>query len=110
MSTTKKQAAAARAAAGDREELRAALTTERAGYVARGLTDRVKQVDAQLKRLGTPQATPQDLPQGVPQDPPPAGRSRRGKAADALTEPEGAKPKADPEGEAGAESAPAPEA
>lgn len=30
----------------------AALEHERAGYVARGLTDRVKAVDAELARLG----------------------------------------------------------
>ena len=31
-----------------------ALRRERAGYVARGLTDRVRMVDAELARLGEP--------------------------------------------------------
>ncbi|MGW4050800.1 hypothetical protein ACWENA_08200 [Streptomyces sp. NPDC004779] len=32
----------------------AALQRERAGYERRGMSDRVAQVDAELKRLGTP--------------------------------------------------------
>lgn len=36
----------------------AALIRERAGLQARGLTDRVKQVDAQLRLLGAKGATP----------------------------------------------------
>lgn len=49
-----RKAAAARAAAsaGDTETLRAALQEERRGYVARGLDQRVKAVDEQLKALG----------------------------------------------------------
>lgn len=51
----KAEAAAKRAAAqvGDPETARLiqALEIERAGYVTRGKTDRVAQVDAQLKRL-----------------------------------------------------------
>ena len=42
--------AAAAAAAKRADEVRA-LTEERAGYVARGMTDRVKQVDAEIARL-----------------------------------------------------------
>lgn len=42
--------AAAAAAAKRADEVRA-LTVERAGYVARGMTDRVKQVDAEIARL-----------------------------------------------------------
>lgn len=41
---------AAAAAAKRADEVRA-LNEERAGYVARGMTDRVKQVDAEIARL-----------------------------------------------------------
>lgn len=59
MATSKehKTAAAKRAAyQQDPAELRAALESEKAGYVARGLGDRAKQVDLQLKSLGKPSA------------------------------------------------------
>ena len=36
----------------------AALVVERAGYVSRGLTDRVAAVDAELRRLGAEGTTP----------------------------------------------------
>ncbi len=39
------------------QEMRSALEAERAGYVQRGLTDRVKQVDEALARLGGKPAT-----------------------------------------------------
>lgn len=47
----------------------AALKRERAGYVARGLTDRVQQVDKQLAALGTSAdvevaVDPDDAPKG----------------------------------------------
>jgi outer membrane biosynthesis protein TonB len=53
-STDHTAAAARRAAAQDQErsELRSALQEERRGYVARGLSKRVKAVDAQLEALG----------------------------------------------------------
>ncbi|GAA2242445.1 hypothetical protein GCM10010401_14190 [Rarobacter faecitabidus] len=49
--TSAKEAAEARAAVADREHLRAALESERQGYVSRGLTKRAKQVEEQLKKL-----------------------------------------------------------
>ena len=50
--TTHKAAAAARAAAQGRTELRTALLEERRGYVQRGDKDRVAQVDEQVDLLG----------------------------------------------------------
>ncbi|GEA79939.1 hypothetical protein [Cellulomonas uda] len=47
-----KAAAKRAAAAQDPTELRAALEAERQGYQARGLTDRAKQVTAQINGLG----------------------------------------------------------
>ena len=38
-------------AARHRADMVRALTEERAGYVARGMTDRVKQVDAEIARI-----------------------------------------------------------
>jgi len=53
--STKRAAADRKAAATGNspdDAIRAALKVERDGYVQRGLDDRVKQVDAQLKKLG----------------------------------------------------------
>lgn len=63
---TRAAKARAAAAAGDHEELVAALNEERRGYVARGLTKRVAQVDAQLKALGgkTPATAASSAPRG----------------------------------------------
>lgn len=67
-------AAAKRAAAQDRSELREALKSERAGYVQRGLDARAKAVDAQLKALGD-----DETPPPAPDDPPPADPDPKGK-------------------------------
>ena len=59
--TERKTAADARAAAlaGDRQRIVAALNEERRGYVQRGLTDRVAEVDAQIVAYGgTPPENP----------------------------------------------------
>lgn len=42
----------------------AALKRERAGYVSRGLTDRVDQVDAEITRLREESSEPADQPEG----------------------------------------------
>ena len=59
------------------------LQRERAGYVSRGLTDRVKQVDAQIKLLGQAGApdvveVPEALPAAVEHAVPAAPKGRRG--------------------------------
>lgn len=67
---TKKDAARARAAAlrSNRADILPALHAERAGYVTRGLKDRVAEVDAQIKAYEaagddpTPEPTPEPEP------------------------------------------------
>lgn len=72
----------------DNEEIVAALHRERAGYVQRGLKDRVAEVDAELKRLGDKPAAKReervaDKPQetAVESRPRRTASSRGGKAA-----------------------------
>ncbi|MER7046777.1 hypothetical protein [Streptomyces jumonjinensis] len=58
-----------------------ALQRERDGYVLRGLADRVKAVDAELKRMGAAARQPADVPRETVVESKPqstAGRSRRG--------------------------------
>lgn len=80
MSTSPKEAAAARAKAADREHIRAALNEERRGYVSRGLEDRVQQVDEQLKAFPAIEV-PDDVEK--PEDPP-ASTTRTGSPRTAL--------------------------
>lgn len=67
----------------NREGVIAALKRERAGYVARGLDDRVAGVNAELKRLG---ADGDDHAQSAPQETAveskPRSTASRGKRAD----------------------------
>lgn len=48
-----------------RQDEVAALEAERVGYERRGLTDRIEQVDAQLKRLRGDQPGRQTRPRGA---------------------------------------------
>ena len=75
MTSKEHQAAAERRAAAERDELRTALKAERLGYEQRGLTDRAKAVDEQLRRLGPATTGEQKAPDGT------RGGRRTGKAA-----------------------------
>ena len=85
-----KDAAAKRAASRqDPGELRAALLVERQGYVQRGLPDRAKAVDGQLKALGATE-DPKDSAGGRQsrggRQTPPAGNPPIGKTDDGKTD------------------------
>ena len=79
MTSKEHQSAAERRAAAakeqERDELRTALKAERLGYEQRGLTDRAKAVDEQLRRLGPATTGEQKAPDGA------RGGRRTGKAA-----------------------------
>lgn len=114
-----KEAAARRAADAQRGEMRTALLEERRGYVSRGMTERIKQVDAQLAALGEPEETEETESKAPAGDPPkdaPKGsvKARRQSAAEkkAATEAEkkaaedaAAKAAAEAEAKAAAEKA-----
>lgn len=59
------------------ENMIAALKRERAGYVARGLTDRVRQVDEQLAHYGVRVAEPTVEPDRGPVRTATSGKSRK---------------------------------
>ena len=66
---TREEAAADRSAAmssSRRDELRVALGVERAGYVVRGLPDRVAAVDEQIRLLDAEVAPVEDAPASEP--------------------------------------------
>jgi len=88
MATTqqeKARAAAARAAANlEREELRSALTAEKAGYEHRGLQNRAAQVQAQLDAIPASDGEDDDEDDEEPVTP---KTRRRGPARAAVAEP-----------------------
>lgn len=65
-----------------REAYVTALRRERAGYVQRGLKDRVEAVDAELKRLGAAEERVQSAPRETTVESKPRRTAGRGKQGD----------------------------